>query len=199
METDIITRLQLPHEDGTIYALRSGSIDVAEALVYPSGYVTSVHVNPTVRGRGHGKALMAWIQEDFDHLYLGVINGNDAAIGLYKATGFVRASVQPAGCHGMLVEMEWNRSRSIRDIAGTDQLKIPDFGPAIGAARARSGYIAAMIQIDEVMESIRAVDPEGADAIIARARDAVRFGSQPTTLDSLNAEYERACRGDDGE
>lgn len=66
------------------------------------GFIRSMYVAPGQRGRGVGRALLqaaldhAWAQPGLRQLHLDVGAGNQAAIALYQALGFVPVGVTPA-------------------------------------------------------------------------------------------------------
>ncbi|MFL5680936.1 MAG: GNAT family N-acetyltransferase [Chloroflexota bacterium] len=58
-------------------------------------YISSVGTRPTFRGRGLGRIATAAVAADAEHddsqwTYLAVMDGNDAAIGMYDKLGFAR-------------------------------------------------------------------------------------------------------------
>lgn len=63
------------------------------------GIVWGLYVQPDLRGRGLGKALLTTLLDTADgiveQLLLAVIRGNDAAIGLYRKLGFEAYGVEP--------------------------------------------------------------------------------------------------------
>jgi len=65
------------------------------------GYVFGMYVEPEVRGRGIGKALMQELiaqsrtLEGLEQLLLGVVTINDTAHNLYRSLGFEEYGIEP--------------------------------------------------------------------------------------------------------
>jgi ribosomal-protein-alanine N-acetyltransferase len=95
LRQDHIHAVVLPGEKGTIdgYAMCS--------LVADEGEVLNIAVREAARGKGHGRvlldALLHFLKKgNASKVFLEVRRSNDAAIGLYKASGFKPLGVRPS-------------------------------------------------------------------------------------------------------
>jgi ribosomal protein S18 acetylase RimI-like enzyme len=66
-------------------------------------YVDRLHVDPTLKGRGIGKALLAHLESQLfadTRCWLDVLQGNDAAMGFYERVGYKKVG-QTDACGGL--------------------------------------------------------------------------------------------------
>lgn len=94
-------------DDGALFLLLRDGDEIlghAFAVRHPDHvYLDRLHVAPGLRGGGHGTRLMdaveSWAGEGVP-VRLEVLAGNDAAVGYYKAKGFIEAAMTSA-CGGL--------------------------------------------------------------------------------------------------
>lgn len=72
------------------------AVGVRDDPLSDTAYLNAMWVAPTIRGRGAGALLVGavadWAALRFRFLRLGVTDGNPAALGLYRACGFVEVA-----------------------------------------------------------------------------------------------------------
>lgn len=189
------------HADGNVYAIEFRGTRIAEALVYPSGYVTAVRVEKEYRRRGYGRMLMKWLQGDYPRLTLGVLTGNRAAIDLYESVGFV---IDPAGSSDEIlpgiIDYVWTQEpapvtsgEAVREHGSSfvDRFaRQVSMSIGLGLGSAVRNYAASVIEIDTLKAEIRSICPDRADYYIESARDRVRLGFEIDTVAALSGTAE---------